>query len=153
MTEVAFHTGVADKLGYTCRLLRKAWRQGARVRVTAAPEQLTRLDSLLWTFEQEEFVPHVRLRPGERAAAALARTPIWLADAAQPDADVPACDVLLNLGPEFVAGFERYARVVEVVADDAEDAQQGRQRWRRYVAAGLVPVNHAQGGPAGRAGG
>ena len=43
MPEVAFHTGVADKPGYTCRLLRKAWRQGAQVVVTGSGEQLQRL--------------------------------------------------------------------------------------------------------------
>ena len=47
MTTVDFHTGVADKLGYTCRLLRKAYRAGNQVVVAGAPEQLARLDGLL----------------------------------------------------------------------------------------------------------
>ena len=82
MTEVEFHTGVADAVSFTCRLLRKAYRAGARVLVTAPADMLAELDRALWTFEPHEFVPHVRM-PG--AAEALAsRTPIWLS----LDADV-----------------------------------------------------------------
>lgn len=139
MPDVAFHTGVADKLGYTCRLLRKAWRQGARVVATGAPEELSRLDTMLWVFEQEEFVPHARLRGGERITPAMARTPIWLADV---PADVVSAQVLVNLGPGMATGFERFARVLEIVSDDPGDAQQGRQRWRGYQAAGMVPKLH-----------
>ncbi len=144
MPKVAFHTGLSDKLAYTCRLLRKAWRQGARVVVTGDAQTLGKLDSLLWTFEHEEFVPHVRLRAGERAAPALARTPIWLADAADKlDAAALQASVLVNLGPQLVAGHEQFARVIEIVGDDAADAQLGRQRWRGYQAAGLAPTLHA----------
>ncbi|WP_395700846.1 DNA polymerase III subunit chi [Aquabacterium sp.] len=143
MPEVAFHTGLSDKLGYTCRLLRKAWRQGARVVVTADAPTLGKLDSLLWTFEHEEFVPHARLRSGEQVPPGLARTPIWLADDAD-GARVAALQatVLVNLGPRLAAGYEQFARVIEVVGDDAEDAQQGRQRWRGYQAAGCTPKLH-----------
>jgi hypothetical protein len=35
MTEVEFHTGVDEPLGFACRLLRKAYRKGSRVLVTA----------------------------------------------------------------------------------------------------------------------
>ena len=149
MPEVAFHTGVADKPGYTCRLLRKAWRQGAQVVVTGSGEQLQRLDLLLWTFEQAEFVPHLRLRRSEQAAAAMRRTPIWIADA---PGDAPPRDVLVNLGPDWPAGFEEFSRVIEVVGDDAQDAAQGRQRWRQYRAAGAAPVQVAGSAPPAEAG-
>lgn len=147
MTEVAFHVGMADKLGYACRLLRKAWRQGARVVATGEPAVLSRLDTLLWTFEQEEFVPHARLRAGEPLPPLLARTPLWLAD--QPHELLTAgvsAPVLLNLGPAMVEGFERFDRVLELVSDDAEDTRQGRQRWRQYRDAGIQPQRHDQAG-------
>lgn len=149
MAEVDFHTGVADKLGYTCRLLRKAWRAGRRVVVTGAPEQLSRLDSLLWTFDPGDFIPHARLRSGEAVPARLARTPIWLADApidllTDPAADAGRHDVLVNLGPAVAADVERFARVIEIVAEPPDEVASGRQRWRHYLAAGLKPTNHAQ---------
>ena len=59
MTDVAFHTGIANPLDYACRLLRKAYRSGARVAVHGEPAVLDRLDQALWTFEALEFVPHI----------------------------------------------------------------------------------------------
>ena len=50
MTEVMFHLNVPDRLGYACRLLRKAYGSGAKVVVSAPPATLARLDVLLWTF-------------------------------------------------------------------------------------------------------
>ena len=138
MTEVAFHTQLPDKLGYTCRLLRKAWRQGLRVAVVGQPEQLGRLDQALWMFEQEEFVPHLRLRTGQPMPAAAARTPICLLDDGRLDVQA---SVLVNLGPEFPVGVERFGRVVEVVSTDLGDVELARPRWKQYLASGLAPVN------------
>ena len=80
VTDLAFHSGVADKLGYTCRLLRKAWRAGNRVWVAGSVDQLARLDAMLWAFEPGEFIPHLRIRAGQAVAPLLAATPIWLGD-------------------------------------------------------------------------
>jgi DNA polymerase-3 subunit chi len=149
LTRIEFHSGVADKLGHTCRLVRKAWRAGHRVVVTGSPEQLSRLDVQLWTFEPGEFIPHARLRAGATVPTLLLRTPVWLAD--QP-ADLPDLPddfgdggVLVNLGPEPAAGFDRFSRLIEIVAQAADEASSGRLRWRHYLAAGLAPTNLAQG--------
>ena len=145
VTDLAFHSGVADKLGYTCRLLRKAWRAGNRVWVAGSAEQLARLDALLWAFEPAEFIPHLRVRAGQTVAPLLAATPIWLGET---PADLPAhaapCDVLVNLGPGIAPGFERFARVIDIVAEPADEVSAGRQRWRQYLAAGLTPKNLPQ---------
>lgn len=143
--EVDFHTGVADKLGYTCRLLRKAWRAGKQVVVTGPPAALNRLDQMLWTFEPSEFIPHARLRAGQAIEPRLARTPIWLAES---PADAGPRDVLVNLGPQALAtaatGSASCPRVIEIVADEPDEAEAGRERWRQYKAAGLNPRNHSQ---------
>jgi DNA polymerase-3 subunit chi len=146
MTRVDFHTGVADKLGHTCRLVRKAWRAGHRVVVTGSPEQLSRLDVQLWTFEPGEFIPHARLRMGDSVPPPLLRTPVWLADRPTdlPEA-VGESHVLVNLGPGPTAGFEPFPRLIEFVAPAADDVAGGRQRWRHYLAAGLSPTNLSQG--------
>lgn len=140
VADVAFHTGLPDKIGYACRLLRKAWRSGVRVLVTGTDDELSRLDQALWVFDAGEFIPHLRLRAGERAAERFARTPIWLC--ADDSADVGAT-VLVNLGPDFARAYAGFERVVELVAADAADAEAGRQRWRRFVADGVAPVNRA----------
>ncbi|GAB1384719.1 hypothetical protein MASR1M50_30400 [Burkholderiales bacterium] len=58
MTDVAFHFNVPDKLGYACRLLRKAHAAGGSVGVVAAPVVLQELDARLWSFSALDFVPH-----------------------------------------------------------------------------------------------
>lgn len=140
MTTVDFHAGLADKLAYACRLVRKAWRGGHAVVVTGAPEDLGRLDQLLWVFDPGEFIPHARLRAGAGTAPRLARTPVWLAD--RPTDAAPR-DVLVNLGPQAVADGAAFARVIELVGRDEADAEAGRQRWRQHRAAGLAPRLHS----------
>ena len=143
--KVEFHSGVADKLDHTCRLLRKSQAAGAQVVVGGERALLDRLDVMLWTFDALSFVPHLRVR-GERPSASTAvleRTPLWLAD------DPAACaarDVLVNLGPEMVAGWEGFARVIEVVGRDDDDSAAARQRWRAYgETAGVERVHHSLG--------
>lgn len=136
MTDVAFHTGLADKLAYTCRLVRKACRQGRRVEVRGSGEQLARLDPLLWTFDPSEFLPHVRLRAGQAIAPELVRTPVWLVEESRPDVAAP---VLVNLGPDAAADFARYERVVELVGTEDVERREGRQRWRYYEGQGMKP--------------
>ena len=138
-SEVAFHTGVADKLAYGCRLLRKAYRQGAKVVVSGEPGLLARLDQALWTSEPLDFVPHARVRAGEVPPARLAPTPIWLVD---PGATPPHRDVLVNLGPEMAEGHESYGRVIEIVGADESDRTAGRRRWRAWEAAGRTIKHH-----------
>ena len=146
LTEVEFHTRVADRVDFACRLLRKASRHGARVLVTAPEDVLAELDRALWVFEEREFLPHVRM-PGARPAVA-ARTPVWLArDATLPG--VPGTPrLLLNLGAEAPADLAALDRVIEVVSAEPDDAEAGRQRWRAYKAAGLDIKHHAAVGSA-----
>ena len=141
MTEVEFHTGVADPLAFACRLLRKAIRQGARVLVTAPADVLSALDRQLWTFEDRDFVPHVRV-PGASAATA-ALTPIWLATGAAATeglADVPG--LLVNLGAAASPAAAALERLIEIVGVEPDEAARGRERWRAYKAAGLSIRHH-----------
>ena len=58
MTEVAFHFNVPDKLGYACRLLRKAYAAGGPVGVVAPADTLDALNTQLWSFSALDFIPH-----------------------------------------------------------------------------------------------
>ncbi len=139
MPEVAFHTGLDDKLGYACRLVRKAWRQGAQLRISADAPTLARLDALLWTFEPAEFLAHVRVRPGEAPAPGVqAATRIWLSAHA---AACPPCPVLVNLGPDIDADGTPKEKIIELVGADDAERQTGHARWRHYKTLGW-PMTH-----------
>ena len=139
MTEVSFHFNVPDTLGYTCRLLRKATRQGARVTVTGEAATLAGLDRALWSFDPIEFIPHLLVRRGEAAAEGLHATPVCLAE------DLSSAlhhDVLVNLGVDTPPGFESFVRVIEVVSTDEQDRSAARARWKHYAARGYTIERH-----------
>jgi len=142
---VDFHTGVADELGFACRLLRKAYRQGARILVRAPAPRLARLDRELWTFAEREFLPHLRFASPGPLPPAAARTPIWLVDGAVPAGSPP---VLLNLGAELPASLDGFERVIEVIPVDVTQEQRGRGRWRAYLALG-AEMKHLPAATAG----
>ena len=132
MTEVAFHLNVADIGGYTCRLLRKAYLKGARVRVLADAALIESLDRGLWLLGQGEFVPHAT---GDSAARVFRHSPIVLGDA-----PAEVSDVLVNLSPHMPVGAGAFARVIDIVGQGEVNRQQARQRWKLYRDAGLDPV-------------
>jgi len=139
MTEVLFHVNVADRMGYTCRLLRKALRLGQGVAVTGEADVLAELDRQLWVFEQHEFLPHVRLPAGAAPGAVHHHTRLWLVDDPMAAAHLP---VLVNLGLDAPPGFASYERLIEVVSADAEELAAGRRRWKHYQTRGYSVTKH-----------
>lgn len=136
MTEVAFHFNVPDKTLYLCRLLRKAVGQGARVAVTGGESALSELDQALWSFSPVDFVPHCT---AQSDAAVRDASPVVLGVAAQAS---PHHDVLLNLGEQVPAGFERFSRVIEVVGNADDERAQSRLRWKYYQERGYAITRH-----------
>jgi DNA polymerase III subunit chi len=135
MTRVSFHFNVPHRTDYLCRFLRKATRQGAKVVVAGPPPALAHIDKALWTFDPLEFLPHLLLKPGQIVPQRQANTPVWLLE---HTADAPLRDVLVNLNSDVTAGFETFARVIEIVSTDEADRQAARQRWKHYAACGLA---------------
>jgi DNA polymerase-3 subunit chi len=143
VTEIDIHHGLPDKLGYACRLLRKMTQRGARALVLAEPGDLDRLDRLLWTFSSHDFIAHCK---DDAPDAMLAASPIVLArclPAALPGQDLEP--VLVNLGRELPAGFERHQRLIDLVGQDETDRAQGRLRWKFYKARGYPLKTYDKG--------
>jgi len=145
LTEVAFHTGIANPLDYACRLLRKAYRSGAKVAVHGEPALIDRMDQALWTFEQLEFVPHVVVPRDADDAQRLAMTPIVLVKGGAAPA---ACRIGVTLGGHPVAEVEAFDRLIAIVGLDPEHREAGRARWREYERAGHA-VSHVAKPSAG----
>lgn len=141
MAQVDFHSGVSAPVHFACRLLRKAWRQGARLLVGGPASTLEALDRELWIFEAQEFVPHRRVQSGQGLDAALRHTPIWLCEGAAPQ---PAPKIWVNLGTDLPEAADAFERIIEVVPTEAEARRRARERWRGYEARGWVIRHHPQ---------
>ena len=139
MTEIAFHFNAPDKVAYVCRLLRKAVAANAKVVVVVPPEKMAQLDESLWTFSQLEFLAHCRM---DSPQALRQASPLHLASALDAMDDLTPRDVLLNLCDKVCAGFEQFARVIEVVTLDDADRQHARSRWKQYTDQGFDIVRH-----------
>lgn len=137
MTEVAFHFNAPDKLAYACRFARKLARSEHRLVITGTQPVLDVLDVRLWAMEPSDFVAHCR---GDSPAQVRGASPVVLT----PDPRQGGHhDVLLNLGDNVPVGFGSYHRLVEVVsADDPQDRERARARWRHYAQRGYAIVRH-----------
>jgi DNA polymerase-3 subunit chi len=135
MTRIDFHSNVADKIGYACRLVRKARAADCRVVLYADdPAQLRTLDDALWTFSELDFLPHAM------ADDALAvRTPVILAGNAT--GELPHHQILINLSATTPAHFAQFERMFEIVSSEAADAGAARERYRYYQQRGY-PLTH-----------
>jgi DNA polymerase-3 subunit chi len=133
MRRVEFHHGIGNKLAYACRLLRKAHRAGARVAVTGDLASLQALDRELWTFDDQEFLPHV-LADGKAVPERMQATPIWLCS--DPASAPGERSILVNIGREVPGGMDRFERLFDLVSSEPQDRQEGRLRWKNYAAQG-----------------
>lgn len=135
MTRIDFYSNVPDKLGYACRLVRKAHAANCRiVLLTRDRDELARLDQALWTFSEQEFLPHVHA--GDPLAA---NTPIILTDSDK--ADLPHYQLLINLSVGTPTHFARFERMLEIISSDDADKAAGRERYRFYQQRGY-PLTH-----------
>lgn len=126
MTRIDFHTNIADKLTYACRLARKAYASQAKVVLLAeSADQAARLVDALWTIGETDFIPHVMA--GDPLAA---QTPVIVADS--DEAELPHYDMLVNLTRRTPANFAQFARVFEIISTDEQDAAAGRKRYVAY---------------------
>lgn len=135
MTTIDFYFNAEDRLQVACRLAGKAVAQKKRMLIYAPEAEVaSRIDKLLWTWPAIGFVPHCA------AHDPLAPdTPVLIASDAQAPAD---CELLLNLDAGCPPHFERFERLLEVVAADGAERQAGRGRYRFYLDRGYKIANH-----------
>ena len=122
---------------FACRIARKAFDQGSRIYLRVQDEgRCAQLDSQLWTFAQNSFVPHC-VQNGSEVDWNDYPVQIGLADQPQGPADV-----LINLSDAVEPGFLEWDRVVEVVSADANGKARGRERFKSYREQGIEPQTH-----------
>ena len=126
MTRVDFHSKVPDKLLYACRLIRKARTAGMKVVVYLQDaQQLRQFDQALWTFSEQDFIPHVVA--GDELAA---QTDVIMSFDASDE--LPHHQILVNLSTLTPDHFARFERMFEIVSTDEQDLTAGRGRYKHY---------------------
>ena len=133
MTKVDFYTGSTDKLRTACKLSHKAMQNGMRVLLHTPDESVTNaLDKLLWHYPATAFIPHCRIHEEHAAntpALSLSKWPVLLGHGGET---FPHSEVLISLHTTCLPFFSRFARVIEIISQDAEDARLGRERYKFY---------------------
>ena len=92
------------------------------------------LDRLLWTYDDQSFLPHGRLGQTDPEL-----TPILIGATPLDNQD----QVLINLDPDVPPGFSRFERLCEPLDLDPTVTAAGRERYRYYRDRGY-PLHHHQ---------
>ncbi len=113
-----------DRLGFACRLIEKAYQKGHQLFVLIDDQQRAQeFDELLWTFSANSFVPH-DLSP-------VTQTPSPITIGTQMS-DSRHHDVLINLSNTLPEPFEKYQRLLEIIAGDPRQIASARERYKQY---------------------
>ena len=133
MTEVSFYHLLHTPLDRALpKLIQKVLESGARAVIrTGSAERAEALSSVLWTFDQNSFLPHGTARDGYAD-----RQPVWIT----PDDENPnGADILVLTDGATAGEITAWRRCLEMFdgRDDAAVAE-ARRRWSDYKAADHV---------------
>jgi DNA polymerase-3 subunit chi len=122
---------IEERLHFAIRLTEKAWQQNCSVVLLVADTTTAEiLDTQLWQFKPESFVPHSQV---DTDAPVVITT--------NPDL-LPLRDLLINLGPALPRDVERFQRLAEVVIQLPEVLEPTRLRYSRYRDMGYSVNTH-----------
>lgn len=114
------------------KLLQKAYSTGKRIKVKIGTEERVEfINSLLWTYNDESFLPH-----GSKKDGFADQQPIWLS------ADIENSNTALFLflvdgAEENAETLTQYERVFNIFdGNSAEAVQQARRLWKDYKNSG-----------------
>ena len=113
------------------KLLSKAYATGKRIAVKTPTGSVETVNALLWTFDDESFLPHGSSKDGFSA-----EQPIFITD---NDENInEAAFLFLVNGAETAAdNLPQYERVFNIFDGNSEEAlQQARQLWKTYKDSG-----------------
>ena len=114
------------------KLLQKAYSTGKRIKVKIGTEERVEfINSLLWTYNDESFLPH-----GSKKDGFADQQPIWLsADIENPNTALFL--FLVDGAEENAETLTQYERVFNILdGNSAEAVQQARRLWKEYKNSG-----------------
>lgn len=109
-----------------CRLAEKAYLSSKTAYIDCAESKtVAALDKLLWTFKEESFIPHASI-----TTAAAQNAPIVIG--CNREALSRNYDILINLHPEINPEWQKFSRILDIIANEPLAKESGRQRYKYY---------------------
>ena len=116
-----------------CELARRAHAAGQPTLILARDfAQAEAVDDLLWSFDDDAFIPHQLAGDDDDGETAVLIVPPGIETADRP--------LVINLRDTCAPG--RFERVLEVVAADPAEREGSRVRWREYARLGFQVGKH-----------
>jgi DNA polymerase-3 subunit chi len=136
MPKIDFYILTDDaKFSFACRLIEKAYKSRHRIYIhTENEKDAHRLDEMLWTYKDDSFLPHNLYGEGPESAP-----PIQIGFNVTPDNHR---DILLNLSSSVPEFFSQFQRILELVANDSDSQNLGRERFKHYRAQNFEITTH-----------
>lgn len=125
-----------SRLDFVCRLAEKVYREGHRILLhTEDVTQAGIINDLLWTWRQGSFIPHEI-----QTTESTPDCPIVINHKQDLKTDIQ--DVLINMASEVPLFFSQFDRVTEIIDQNEQTRQSGRQRYRFYQDRGYPLKSH-----------
>ncbi len=125
---------------FICRLTEKAWSQNNAVYIHTMDEKhATKYDELLWTFNEESFIPHQLLNKNTDQSNTKN---VLIGQQITENIPVTYHDVLINLNHETPSFFSQFERVAEIITTDETSRSKGRERYQFYRDRGYALETH-----------
>jgi len=139
MTQIDFYilneSNFTQTERFACLLAEKAFKKGHKIHIhTADNLQTERMDKLLWTYNDQSFLPHVTMDHELHA-----ETPI---NVSHNEEKAFISDVLINLRSEIPIFYQQFDRVAELVSANSQQRQAARSRYREYQEQGCTVTSH-----------
>jgi len=115
---------VPNKMKYVCDIVEKLYGSAKSIHVFAADSAAGRLDSYLWTWKQDSFIPHLLLSDADQAVSER----VLISGASNFPQNK---EVLLLYDPLEPEQFDGYSLVIDFAETySAEKRQQSRDRFK-----------------------
>lgn len=120
---------------FACRLLEDLHQHNEKIYIhTSTRDEAERLDTLLWTFKEDSFLPHNLYDPADEFPPAI--------QIGCKDAPKDHQHILLNLDRSVPSFYTQFQRVIEIVFSDPNVQQLARDRFKYYRDNGCNITTH-----------
>ncbi len=138
MTRISFYILKGDdetsRQQLACRLAAKAYYQQKQIYIhTDNAQQAEQLNTRLWSFKADSFIPHALLHDDPDCPVLIG---------SDHDSPPRLMDVLINFGLAQPLFFSQFERVAEFINDNAGIKAAGRQRYQFYKSRGYEISHH-----------